>query len=53
LGAVIVIASRAIIDLATLLIALGSVLILIYIKKIQEPHIIAIAAILGILLKLT
>lgn len=51
-GAVIVIASRTIIDFATAMIAIGTVLILIYIKKIQEPHIIGIAAILGILIKL-
>ncbi|MBF4473431.1 chromate transporter [Flavobacterium sp. HJJ] len=51
-GAVIVIAIRTIIDIPTALIAAGTALILIYVKKIQEPHIIVIAAILGILLKL-
>lgn len=51
-GAVIVIASRSIVDLPTILIAIGTVLILIYTKKIQEPHIIGIAAVLGVLLKL-
>ena len=51
-GAVIVIASRSIIDLPTTFIAIGTVLILIYTKKLQEPHIIGIAAVLGILLKL-
>ncbi len=51
-GAVIVIASRSIIDFPTLLIAIGTILALIYTKKIQEPHIIAIAALLGVLLKL-
>ncbi|WKL43017.1 chromate transporter [Flavobacterium sp. ZE23DGlu08] len=51
-GAVIVIASRSIIDFPTILIAIGAILTLIYTKKIQEPHIIGIAALLGVLLKL-
>jgi chromate transporter len=51
-GAVIVIAIRTIVDIPTALIATGTVLILIYVKKLQEPHIIGIAALLGILLKL-
>lgn len=51
-GAVIVIAVGTIIDIPTALIATGTVLILIYVKKIQEPHIICIAALLGVLLKL-
>jgi chromate transporter len=51
-GAVIVIALRTILDIPTALIAAGTVLILIYVKKIQEPHIICIAALLGVLLKL-
>lgn len=50
-GAVIVIATRSIVDIPTALIALASVLTLIYLKKIQEPYIILIAAMLGILLK--
>lgn len=51
-GAVIVIAVRTIVDMPTALIAIGTVLILIYTKKIQEPHIIGIAAVLGVLIKL-
>jgi len=51
-GAVIVIAIRTIADVPTALIAVGTVLILIYIKKLQEPHIIGIAAFLGVLIKL-
>lgn len=51
-GAVIVIATRSIIDIPTALIALASLLSLIYIKKIQEPYVIAVAALLGLLLKL-
>lgn len=52
-GAVIVIATRTIVDSSTALIATGTVLLLIYTKKIQEPHIIGIAALLGVLIKLT
>ena len=51
-GAVIVIATRSIIDIPTALIALASLLSLIYIQKLQEPYIIAVAAVLGILLKM-
>ena len=51
-GAVIVIAVRTIVDIPTALIAIGTVLILLYTKKIQEPHIILISALLGVLLKL-
>jgi chromate transporter len=51
-GAVIVIALRTIIDIPTALIAIGTALLLIYSKKLQESHIILIAAVLGILIKL-
>jgi len=51
-GAVVVIAIRSIIDVPTALIAVATVLALIYVKKIQEPQIILIAAALGLLLKL-
>ncbi len=51
-GAVIVIASRSITDIPTALIAIITIFALLYIKKIQEPYIILIAAILGILIKL-
>lgn len=50
-GAVIVIALRSIKDIPTLLIAVFSFLSLLYIKKIQEPYVILIAAILGIIIK--
>ncbi len=50
-GSVIVIGLRSIIDMPTALIAIAAVLALIYIKKLQEPYIIAIAAILGLLIK--
>jgi chromate transporter len=48
-GAVIIIASRAIIDIPTAVIALAAGLVLVYIKKIKETHIILLAAIIGIL----
>lgn len=50
-GAVIVIATRSIIDIPTALIAFASVLALIYVKKIQEPYIILVAAVIGLFLK--
>ncbi len=50
-GAVVIIGIRSITDIPTALIAIASILALIYIKKIQEPHIILIAAIIGLLLK--
>jgi chromate transporter len=50
-GAVLVIGMRSIIDIPTALIAVASVLALIYIKKIQEPVIILVAAVVGLLLK--
>ncbi|HSC53377.1 MAG TPA: chromate transporter [Phnomibacter sp.] len=51
-GAVIVIATRSIVDIPTALIAIATILALLYIKKIQEPYIIAVAALLGIVIKL-
>jgi len=51
-GAVLVIALRSITDMPTILIAIGSVLALLYIKKIQEPYIILAAALLGLIIKL-
>lgn len=51
-GSVIIITKRSIIDIPTLLIAVATVLILLYYKKIQEPYIIAIAAVLGTFIKL-
>ncbi len=51
-GSVIVIATRNIVDIPTGLMATASILALIYVKKIQEPHIILIAAILGCIVKL-
>jgi chromate transporter len=52
MGSVIVIATRSIKDIPTFLIAVASLLSLIYYKKIKEPVIILLAAILGIIIKI-
>jgi chromate transporter len=51
-GAVIIIAKKSINDIPTALIAVASLLALIYIRKMQEPYIILIAAALGLFIKL-
>ena len=51
-GAVIVIATRSIVDITTALIAFATIFSLIYYKKLQEPYIIALAAVLGVIIKL-
>ncbi|MGG9972330.1 chromate transporter [Ferruginibacter sp. SUN002] len=51
LGAVIVIATRSIVDVPTAVIAVVTGLLLIYYNKIKEPYIIIAAALLGIILK--
>ena len=51
-GAVIVIATRSILDIPTALIAVAVVLSLFYNKKMQEPYLILIAAFFGIIIKL-
>ena len=50
-GAVIIIAKRSITDLPTTFIAIATIIALLFIKKIQEPYIIVIAAIIGICIK--
>lgn len=52
MGSVIVIASRSIKDIPTLLIAATALLTLIYFKKVKEPVIILLAACIGIILKI-
>lgn len=51
-GAVIVLAKRQLIDVITIGIAITSAFVLFKFKKIQEPYIIAVAAIIGLILKL-
>jgi chromate transporter len=50
-GSVFVIATRSIVDAASAIIAVITILSLIYIKKLQEPYIILAAAIVGFFLK--
>lgn len=52
LGAVIIIASRSLIDIPTILMAITAIASLLYFKKLQEPYIILLAAVVGLLLKL-
>ncbi len=51
-GAVIVIAVRTIKDIPTALIELATIVILLRTKKVKEPHIILVAAVIGLILKL-
>ena len=50
-GAVLVLGKRTLTDLPTVLIALSTAVILFRFKKLQEPIIIVVAAIIGIILK--
>lgn len=49
-GAVVVLAKRSIIDLPTLALALGTVFVLWRFKKLHEPIIVALAAVIGLLI---
>jgi chromate transporter len=51
-GAVIVIAIRTIKDIPTALLALTTIIVLLKTKKVKEPHIILVAAVIGLILKL-
>ncbi|MBL7761566.1 MAG: chromate transporter [Gallionellaceae bacterium] len=50
-GAAILIGIRSIRDIPALLIAVAALLVLIYIKKLPEPYLIFIAALIGLLIK--
>jgi len=50
-GAVLVIGVRTITDIPSAVIALATLLVLIYFKKVKEPHIILVSAVLGLVLK--
>lgn len=50
-GAVLVLGKRTLTDISTILIAIGTIGLLLKYKKLQEPYIILIAASLGILIK--
>jgi chromate transporter len=51
-GAVLVLTKRTLVDIPTTVIALSTLLLLFRFKKLQEPVIIAVAAIAGIVIKL-
>ena len=51
-GAVVVIATRSIVDIITALIAIITVCALLFVKKIREPYIIAVAAIIGVIMNM-
>jgi chromate transporter len=48
-GSVVIIAKRTIVDLPTALIAVGTIVLFWRFKKLQEPVVIAAAAILGLI----
>ena len=50
-GAVLVLAKRQIADVTSVFIALGTILILLRFKKVQEPLIILVAALIGLVIK--
>ncbi len=50
-GAVIVIASRSILDFPTAAIAVCTALLLIYLKKVPEYYIILASAVIGLMIK--
>ena len=51
-GAVLVLAKRQLVDLTSVLFCLSSIAILLLFKKIQEPIIILIFAVIGVLLSI-
>jgi chromate transporter len=50
-GSVIVIATRSIMDIPTILIAAASLMALLFFKRLQEPYVIFISALTGLLIK--
>jgi chromate transporter len=50
-GAVVIIATRSITDIKSSIIAVLTILSLLYVKKVKEPYIIFAAALLGLLVK--
>lgn len=49
-GAVIVLGRRSIVDIPTALLAIGTITLLVKVKKVSEPFIVVIAAIIGLAL---
>jgi chromate transporter len=52
-GSVIIIGLRSIVDIPTALIAFATIVALIYIKKLQEPYVIGVAAVIGLIIKIS
>jgi chromate transporter len=52
-GAVMVLGKRSLVDIPTIIIALTTVAFLLKFKKLQEPYIILVSAIIGVVLKIT
>jgi chromate transporter len=50
-GAVLVMAIRTITDIPTAAIAIATIFALLYIKKIKEPYVILVSAVIGLLIK--
>ena len=50
-GAAFVLGRRALVDATTVAIALGTLVVLVRIKRVPEPVLIAAAAVLGVLVK--
>lgn len=51
-GAVVVLAKRQLVDIVSMIVALVTIVLLLRLKKLQEPYIILAAALLGLLIKL-
>ncbi len=51
-GAVVIIGTRSIVDVSTIIISVLAVLSLLYIKNIKEPYVILISAIAGLAIKM-
>jgi chromate transporter len=49
-GAVVVLGQRCVIDIPTALLAVGTVILLLKMKKLPEPVIVAGAAVIGLLI---
>ena len=50
-GAAIVLGRRAIVDVSTALIALGTLATLAYVKRVPEPLVIVLAGVIGFLIR--
>jgi len=51
-GSVIIIGARSIVDIPTAVLAIAAIMAIIYVKKLQEPYLIGIAALIGVIIKI-